>query len=190
MPILSSVALKEWAITCEALAQGRQILLLRKGGLLDEDGVFALEHRRFFLFPTWLHQDEVLVKPQHRDLFVQTEKLPGEGLKTTFFRHFAEVEAVWHFSEAEQPKLEAAPHIWSQNYLDLRFAGYKPDAPVLAAAVRVWELETPIRYDLRPEDGGCRSWIDLRSALKIKARPVLDGAEFGHRVEELKAIFR
>ncbi|HEX8464312.1 MAG TPA: DUF1802 family protein, partial [Abditibacterium sp.] len=79
--IICNVALKEWAITCEALAQGRQLVLLRKGGLLDEDGSFSLEHGQFFLLPTYLHQEEALVKPEHRDLFAAAQKLPGESLQ-------------------------------------------------------------------------------------------------------------
>ena len=36
-------ALKEWAVGIRALREGRQVLLLRKGGLRDANGEFALE---------------------------------------------------------------------------------------------------------------------------------------------------
>ena len=37
-------ALKEWAVVCDALRDGRQICLLRKGGIREEAGVFLHDH--------------------------------------------------------------------------------------------------------------------------------------------------
>src|SRR3954468_3258157 len=59
-----SVALKEWATVCQALASGRQILLLRKGGIYESAGEFELEHRQFLFFPTYLHQNLKMLKPE------------------------------------------------------------------------------------------------------------------------------
>ena len=39
-------AFKEWAVTCQALAAGRQSLLLRKGGIHERNGRFEVEHAR------------------------------------------------------------------------------------------------------------------------------------------------
>jgi len=185
--VFSNAILKEWAITCEALAQGRQIVLLRKGGLLDEDGAFTLEHNPFFLLPTWLHQEKGLVKPQHHDLWEQTQKLPDETVKNAYLRHFATVEKVWQLREDAEVALKQVAHIWSQNYLDLRFT-YNPDKPLLCAAVRVWQLESPIRYDLRKGDMGCRSWIEAAETIQSKAIPVLDDAHFHKESEKVAAL--
>jgi hypothetical protein len=188
--IVCNVALKEWAITCEALAQGRQIILLRKGGLLDEDGAFSLEHGQFFLLPTWLHQEEALVKPRERYLFRTTQKIEGESGHIAFLRHFARVEAMWSFPPCDEEVLyESTPHIWSQQYLDLRL-GYQLDKPLLCAALRVWKLETPLRYELRSRDKGCRSWVEMESALESGAEPVLDDESFGEELEWLNRLFR
>lgn len=70
------VALKEWHATIAGLESGRQILLLRKGGLLDPEGSFALEYSRFWLAPTRFHQDETLVKPADVG-FLQSSPQPG-----------------------------------------------------------------------------------------------------------------
>lgn len=187
--IIGNVALKEWAITCEALAQGRQIVLLRKGGLLDEDGTFSLEHGQFFLLPTWLHQEEALVRPDDRDLFRVTQKLPGESLQVAFLRHFARVEAVWQLDERDEAILASAPHIWSRQYLDVRF-GYKSDKPLLCAALRVWELQAPLRYELRPQDMGCRSWVEMNAPLESAATPVLDDESFAEALESWSQLLR
>ena len=47
------VAFKEWAITVRALAEGEQLLTLRKGGIREENKHFEIEHDRFFLYPTF-----------------------------------------------------------------------------------------------------------------------------------------
>ena len=41
------VALKEWASVCSALETGRQIILLRKGGIHESGGEFEVENRQF-----------------------------------------------------------------------------------------------------------------------------------------------
>ncbi|MBW3635060.1 MAG: DUF1802 family protein [Armatimonadetes bacterium] len=186
--IVSNVALKEWAITCEVLSQGRQIILLRKGGLLDEDGHFSLEHGQFFLLPTYLHQEEALVKPAERDLFRTTQKIEGESINVTFLRHFARVEAIWSFPPHDDALLERAPHIWSRQYLDLRL-GYLGDKPLLCAALRVWKLNSPLRYQLRAQDKGCRSWVEMETPLECGATPVVDDETFGMELGKLRALF-
>ena len=47
LPDNCQMALKEWAITIEALAQGDQVLLLRKGGIHEDGKDFRIIHREF-----------------------------------------------------------------------------------------------------------------------------------------------
>ncbi len=187
--ISCNIALKEWAVTGEALGQGRQIILLRKGGLLDEDGSFCLEHGQFFLLPTWLHQEKSLVKPAHRDLFDFSQKMRGESVQTPVLRYFASVAATWQLRESDEALLKVAPHIYAPSYLDLRF-NYQSDKPLLCAALRVWELESPIPYAMRPQDMGCRSWIAMETPLQSAATPVLSDADFAESLNELSELFR
>src|SRR4051794_2640193 len=51
-------AFKEWAVICQALAEGRQSLIIRKGGIHEGRAGFRVEHEEFWLFPTYLHQSE------------------------------------------------------------------------------------------------------------------------------------
>lgn len=186
-----SVALKEWAVTCRALGEGRQIALLRKGGILDEDGVFCLEHSAFWLQPTYLHQDEKLVKPQHRDLFeqVEGERATGENKKFIALRWCAAVADVFALTPHDEDKLRAAPHIWSDAYLDLRF-GYRPQHPLLCVALRVYQSPAAVQLPMRPEWMGCRSWIEIEPLPLQGARPVLDDAAFARRLDELEVALR
>ena len=56
------VAFKEWAVTVRALAEGEQLITLRKGGIRKEDRQFEIEHEQFFLYPTFDHQRHDLVR--------------------------------------------------------------------------------------------------------------------------------
>ncbi len=60
------IAFKEWAVTVRALAEGEQLLTLRKGGIRETGKHFALEHDRFFLYPTFDHQRNDLVRESHQ----------------------------------------------------------------------------------------------------------------------------
>lgn len=180
------VLLKEWAVTCRALEEGRQVVLLRKGGILDEEGVFALEHREFWLLPTYEHQDTTLVQPAHRDLF---QFVDGERPASRFaalIGLFAEVTAVYPLGLDEQERLPVTAHIWSTNYLDLRF-GYKPERPLLAVVLRVYRCDEPHRIMLRESDLGCRSWCVMDTALETGlVRPVLSDVEFARQAENVR----
>lgn len=185
--ISSRAALKEWAISAESLAQGRQILLLRKGGLFDEDGAFYLEHESFFLMPTWFHQERNLVKTEHQDLWTQAPREPDETAKVVYLRHFARVESVWQLHENAESALEQAAHIYSSTYFDLRF-GYQSDKPLLCAALRVFRLQTPVRLELRPQDLGCKSWVEWDEPLAFRGLAALDDAAFARKLQELRDI--
>ena len=189
LSVQSSHALKEWAIVGQALAQNRQIVLLRKGGLLDEDGHFALEHSQFWLLPTWLHQERGLVKNEHQDLWEQTPRAADENAKIAYLRHFARVEKVWKLDENAESALLQVPHIWSAHYLDLRF-GYQPDKTLLCAALRIYIAEQPIRYRLREGDLGCRSWVELSQPIEAQVRPAIGDESFALQLERVARVLK
>ena len=60
------IAFKEWAVTVRALAEGEQLLTLRKGGIREPGKHFKLEYERFFLYPTFDHQRADLVRESHQ----------------------------------------------------------------------------------------------------------------------------
>ena len=66
LPDVCQMALKEWAVTVQALAQGQQILLLRKGGIHESGKNFRVIHPDFLLYPTYEHQREDLLKEAHQ----------------------------------------------------------------------------------------------------------------------------
>src|ERR1700760_1009224 len=58
LPETCGIAFKEWAGVCDALARGRQSIILRKGGIREEPGpgAFVPEHDAFWLYPTAVPQ--------------------------------------------------------------------------------------------------------------------------------------
>src|SRR5918998_568475 len=59
---MESVGFKEWALVCEALGDGRQTILVRKGGIAEGRDGFSFKHREFFLFPTFFHEQVAKVR--------------------------------------------------------------------------------------------------------------------------------
>src|SRR4051794_27585132 len=67
-PATCGVAFKEWAGVCDALEDGRQSLILRKGGIDEGPSGFVPEHPAFWLYPTRRHEGEqgLRVAPKRR----------------------------------------------------------------------------------------------------------------------------
>src|SRR3954453_4204985 len=65
--ISAAAALKEWAIVCKAIEDGKQVLLFRKGGIMEYRNGFELKHKVFFLFPTFEHQSIDSIQNEYRE---------------------------------------------------------------------------------------------------------------------------
>ncbi|HEY6229533.1 MAG TPA: DUF1802 family protein, partial [Verrucomicrobiae bacterium] len=63
------IAFKEWAVIVDALGTGRQIVILRKGGISEGRGGFQVDHPEFLLFPTLFHQQRESVLPEAQARF-------------------------------------------------------------------------------------------------------------------------
>jgi hypothetical protein len=158
-------AFKEWAVICKALAEGRQALILRKGGIDEADGDFAVEHTRFWLYPTWTHQQRDGVRPEAVPLLEQAEaeRPPANVLRLS---HFAEVLGVYHVRELTPAMMLAHLHLWSDATVEKRFAYRTPGLYVLP--VRVWQAQRPHELPERAEYAGCHSWVELEQELSTE----------------------
>lgn len=176
-PISLSVALKEWAIVCRALESGRQIVLLRKGGIYEAGGEFELEHRQFLLFPTYLHQDPAMIKPADQAGF---EARTAEPAQVTI-RAAGMVSDIVPVQSRRQVDAIAAEHIWSPPLIDMRF-NYKPHNPLYVLLVRTYRLREPLKLDNAPAYAGCKSWVPLERDVSMEqAAAVLDDRTFADR---------
>ena len=183
---ICQLALKEWAVTEQALAQGRQILLLRKGGIHEEGKDFRVIHPEFLLYPTFEHQREDLL---------QTEYQPG--LRTLLaeprnedqinFTHWAKVEEVIEVSEQEKVDSLSPHHIWTNAYAQSRLH-WKPMLPLSVLLLRVYRMEQPVTVPFFPEYRGCTSWVDVLTPVSLgRVQPVLGDDEFQQRMDQVKA---
>ena len=164
-------AFKEWAVICRALAEGRQALILRKGGIEEAGGAFRVEQTRFWLYPTWGHQQRDGIKPEASPLLEQAETdRPPPGLLR--LSHFAEVTGVYHVHNLAGALAIGALHLWSMETVQARFAYRWPGLYVLP--VRIWKAAQVHELPEAPAYAGCKSWVELEQDLPTEeAAPVL-----------------
>jgi hypothetical protein len=177
LPESMSVALKEWAVVCDALASGKQIILLRKGGIYEASGEFEVEHRDFLLFPTYLHQNAALLKPDFRGGVEKRDAEPGEILISSAAR----VTDIIHLQSRQQMDAIDDQHIWSPPLIDMRFS-YRPENPLYLLIVRAYCLAEPVKIVNTPAYAGCKSWVPLNATVATRnSVPTLNDAAFDLR---------
>lgn len=169
-----SVALQEWSSICDLLGDGRLILAVRKGGIHERHGgLFALEHERFALLPTALHQDAARLKPA----FAGAVR-PASGTGTQHhIALWAEAARIWKVGDRRTLDRIAGELAWSDAELDARFA-YRGQPFLYVVALRVFRLPQTVVIPDHPSYAGCRSWIPLRDTIATAGSQavVADGA--------------
>lgn len=158
-----NVALKEWAVVVEALAQDRQNFLLRKGGIAEGKHGFELRYERFLFFPTWEHQQRDWIRPEFHELFQSLE--PGDS-ETVVLRHGARVDEIRAAPADIDELLDSPEHIWAEPYLRMRY-DYRPDLPLYRVVVRPFTLPEPVAIPNDRRYRGCRSWVDLYQDIPV-----------------------
>ncbi|MEM6332694.1 MAG: DUF1802 family protein [Planctomycetota bacterium] len=163
------VALKDWGVVWEAVLSGAHAVLLRKGGVHEEEGPgrFRLAHRRFAMFPAWEHQrGDWLVEPWSGRAAAEQARLAGEGVRgepsEVVIEGWAEAAGVWVVPSRDAFERLGALHVWREPYVDMRF-GYKPDRPLYLVLLRAWRLAEPRRVAMNDRYLGCRSWVELEA---------------------------
>src|SRR3954470_17996590 len=114
------VAFKEWAVIVDALGQGVQIVILRKGGISEGRGGFKPEHSEFLLFPTLFHQQRESVLPAARDRFdiIAPNFPPPDKLRLEFF---ARVVTAQRLDSLEKASALRGQHVWRDEVIAERF---------------------------------------------------------------------
>ena len=164
---------------CDALATGRQSILLRKGGIHEGRQGFSFAHDSFFLFPTRFHTQDGQVREGQTPTLPEWQ--PGDLLRIT---HHA--EALWAVTLTDWDQVAALHpyHIYAEATVRERFDWQgkgMTSGSIHVALVRVRELATPWALPYAASFGGCRSWIQLPDppvAWQTEARPVLADDRF------------
>ena len=210
-------ALKEWAIVCKATENGKQVLLFRKGGIMEYRNGFELKYKNFFLFPTFEHQSIGSIQNEYK---IELESLENQhninkdqnnfnvsNQNIVNINLFVEVT---YFNEINDiNKLEKLEkfHIWNLDYVKMRF-NYNPKKPLYLMLLRTYKLNDSIKIHNKPEWSGCKSWIQINledntlenyatndsfnnfEYLKSISNPCIDDITFNNIAEEVRDIIK
>ncbi len=185
LPDRCQIALKEWAITVDALAQGQQILLLRKGGIHESGKDFRVVHPEFLLYSTYEHQREDLLKSTYQPALSRLlEDRPKSD--TITFAHWARAEEIIEVETQEKVEHLSSHHIWTDAYAQSRLR-WKPMLPLSILLLRVYRMERPVSVPYIKEYGGCTSWVDIMPRVDLgRLEPALSDADFQRQVDAIK----
>lgn len=178
-------SLKEWAVTIDALDRGRQIVLVRKGGIHEK--VFKVEHDEFFLYPGFEHQRLDLLKSEYHEQL--NDVLAGWDGSTDHapLTHWCQVTEVIELMDPAKLEALSPLFIWTTNYAEQRLH-WRPRQPLEILLVRVHRLPETYTQKVESYFAGCKSWIDLPAPVSVRGSvPVLSDAEYAAKVNEVKA---
>lgn len=183
------IGFKEWQVVCDALASGRQSILLRKGGIHEGRHGFSFAHESFFLFPTRFHAlgDQV----REGEVKVLPEWQAGDELQITHY-----VEASWAITLTDWSQVAALEpfHIYSEATVRDRFdweGKGMASGSIHVAFVRVTQTAQPWILPYQSSFGGCRSWIQLPeppSDWQTSLQPVMGDDAFETLRDRLDSI--
>ena len=177
-------ALKEWAVVCRALEEGRQSVLLRKGGILEYRQGFEVKHEKFLMFPTFEHQSKDSLQPDYAGRLdeVLKDKPAADNNKITSYAQAVEVKEI---NDLAAIKSLEKYHVWNESYVNARMA-YNPKKPMSVILLRVFKLDNPIIVGSKPEWAGCKSWIPLD--MEAAGKPVIGDSQFDKIASEVKGV--
>lgn len=165
------IALKEWAGICQALGEGRQILLLRKGGLSDSTGPSFLRASQFWLYPTATHEADQGLRPEF------ARPAPIDPASRRQIQLLASVDLLAPVRDVDQACRLAEQTAWTTETVLRRFHYRSPG--LWAILTRVYRIEQPWVLPADVDDSGCSSWITLTRPVPVGAcQPVLDEPRF------------
>ena len=189
VPPTLSTALKEWAVAVRALREGRQIFLLRKGGIREAGGEFAVEARNVLLFPTYIHADEQpdALQPCYNAYRTQEDARRPTG-ETVRIEACARITDVLRVTDFEALYRIHNQHIYSDSFLRYRITN-EPHKPLYCLFLRTYDLPAPVTLPLEPDYYGCKSWITLTQPISTEGSvPAMRDATYEERVRLTKRL--
>jgi len=189
LSIEMATAFKEWHVICDALGEGRQSILLRKGGIHEGREGFSFAHESFYLFPTNFHAQ--LDHVREGEFTPVREWQVGDALSVS---HHAEALFAVTLTDWDQVEALFPYHVYTEQTLKERFdweGKGMASGSIHLAFVKVSKLETPIELIYEKAFGGCRSWLDIpvpADASAVKSTPVLDWETFAKLKSEVSQI--
>ncbi|MEQ9669142.1 DUF1802 family protein [Coleofasciculus sp. G2-EDA-02] len=186
MPLTTTTTLKEWAVAVNALEQGKTIMLLRKGGIREENNRFQVTYNPVLLYPTYEHQQPHLLKPDYTSQV--TPVASGSHPQKVQISSWANITDIFQVSTQAAVDALLPYHIWNEQFASARFK-WKPRQPLYVLLLRTYKLPSVQQIPYRGEYGGCRSWIDLAEPISLEgAVPVVDDADYSQQTAQIRQI--
>ena len=188
-PQVSTIALKEWAVAVDALSKGKQILIMRKGGIHRDDKNFRIMHQEFLLFPTFEHQQPKLLKMEfHGSL--QEVLAKSCARKMVKLAYWSKVTDVFELTQNETLETLTPHHIWTLDYASKRLR-WRPNYPLTIALIRVYKMQKPQLTPLLDDYIGCKSWVNLAQTIPLGyMKPVLSQQEYQEKAYVIKQTLK
>lgn len=165
-------ALKEWQVINDAILEGKQSVLVRKGGILDSVYDFPPDKKEFYIFPTYEHQKKEYIKKEFHYLFKTDWKVSQHFNDGGF--SYVKINLLCRMVECIQIKnIDELVSIYSQviytpEFLKTRF-NYRPEEPLNIIRIIPQKLDKEFYVEYREDYRGCKSWIKLSEEdLKIQ----------------------
>jgi hypothetical protein len=149
--------LKEWATITRSLEKGKTAVLFRKGGIREKG--FGVPSCRFFLLPTYVHQEKEKFSPEFHKIYQQTCK-EDPGPEKLVIRSLAEVVQSARTSDAAKLKELSELTPLTSEELEKRYK-WKADQALHVLIIRTFMLKNPIEVPIQEDFKGCKSWIEL-----------------------------
>ncbi|EDX84154.1 conserved domain protein [Synechococcus sp. PCC 7335] len=190
--MLINTALKEWSIAVDAIAQGTQVILLRKGGIKEDQGRFRTQSDQVVLFPTFEHQKPELLKSDYKGFNYQNSVLPvasGWHPEKITLKVWAQITDIFLTTAADQVSALSDFHIWQPQLATERLQ-WKPKQPLYILALRAYQLSVPVEIVWNSAlYGGCRSWVPLDQPIEGSTdHPAIDSDSYNTQIKKIKEI--
>ena len=139
-------ALKEWSAVVHALLDGRQWVLLRKGGIGEKR--FEVAAREFMLFPTVAHSHAERVRPEFRDLL--TAAAADSADEQVVVRAAAKVVAALPVNRPNNIEAIEDLHIWTAQSVREDRLDFRPKHRLAVLVVQAIPLVEPVELHRIP----------------------------------------
>ncbi|KAA0100890.1 DUF1802 family protein [Mycolicibacterium sp. P1-18] len=179
---MSTPALKEWSAAVHAMLDGRQTVLLRKGGIHEKR--FDVAASEFVFFPTVAHGHAERVRPEHRHLLAAAD--PDSTEDEVVLRAGARVVAAVAVDRPDGLDELADTHIWTPESVRTDRLDFRPKHRLTVLVVQARPLLEPVRLPRDPAYAGCKSWVDVSVPVRWGA-PVHDDAVLAAVADRVRA---
>lgn len=183
------VALKEWATVLEAMAKGEQLVLIRKGGLIEPGSGFEVVSPSFVFYPTFEHQAVNYLREPYKGYFDLASKTRAPEGKVTF-AIYGESAYSTQIKDASVIERLAPFHIYNPDFLTQRLK-WQPEQPIAIVIVRAYHLQPPATISVAPQYAGCKSWVELEQPVSLSGlEPVLDDTVFAEKQRQISGLIQ